>query len=367
MGVTDSRPEPEELRELCRSFLDDRDPVALLGAGDDAQQTLWAQLTEMGWAATLIGDDLGGMGWTWREAAVLAEELGRTLAPVPFLSTALVTVSGLRTIEHPEATASLTGIAAGETRVAVAGLPSQSLASEGVTVTGRVTCSVTGTASFVLDAAGADQLVVIGRRRDEYALVLVDPVSSVQLERHELFDQSRSAAALRFSETPGTVLAEGKDAERAVAAMEDALALGLACDALGGATHVHGEAVEYARNRVQFGRPIGSFQAIKHRLADLFVLLQGTAAVVDAAAGQRSDIEEPNGPITSLAHAYAAEAYARIVGDAILVHGAIGFTWEHRLHRYLKRAVLNQHLAGSVSSHRRRHLDAKLATIGGSK
>jgi alkylation response protein AidB-like acyl-CoA dehydrogenase len=149
--------------------------------------------------------------------------------------------------------------------------------------------------------------------------------------------------------------------------MESALAVGLACDSLGGATHVHAETVDYARCRVQFDRPIGSFQAIKHRLADLYVLLQGTTAVVEAAVQQLASADGETTPppaLGSLAHAYAADAYVRIAGDAILVHGAIGFTWEHDLHRYLKRGMLNRQLAGTTSSHRDRHLSSKLAAMG---
>jgi alkylation response protein AidB-like acyl-CoA dehydrogenase len=130
---------------------------------------------------------------------------------------------------------------------------------------------------------------------------------------------------------------------------------------------VHAETVDYARYRVQFDRPIGSFQAIKHRLADLYVLLQGTTAIVEAAIHQLASPDgatTPHPALGSLAHAYAADAYARIAGDAILVHGAIGFTWEHELHRYLKRAMLNQQLAGTASAHRDRHLSIKLAAMG---
>jgi alkylation response protein AidB-like acyl-CoA dehydrogenase len=151
-----------------------------------------------------------------------------------------------------------------------------------------------------------------------------------------------------------------------------ALTLGLACDAVGGAEIVIDRVVEYAKGRVQFGRPIGSFQAIKHRLANLYVLLQGMTAITESAVRHHADpplsdaasTADPMQVEESAAHAYSADAYARIAGDAILVYGAIGFTWEHDVHRYLKRAILNQHLAGPLRVHRNRHLEARLSALG---
>jgi alkylation response protein AidB-like acyl-CoA dehydrogenase len=203
-------------------------------------------------------------------------------------------------------------------------------------------------------------------------LALADAGPAVSLRRHELFDASRAAASVSFEGAPATVVAEGAAADHAITAMETALAVGLACDALGGAAHVYAETVGYARHRVQFDRPIGSFQAIKHRLADLYVLLQGTTAIVEAAVRQLASADASAAPHPALgslayAYAYAADAYVRIAGDAVLVHGAIGFTWEHDLHRYLKRAMLNRQLAGTTSAHRDRHLSIKLAAMGGDR
>jgi alkylation response protein AidB-like acyl-CoA dehydrogenase len=359
-----------ELRNLCTRFLDDRQPLSLLDAAVDARRGLWDELVAMGWAATLIPESAGGLGWGWKEAAVLAVELGRTLAPVPFLSNALVAASGLRAVNEPVASATAAAVADGELRVTVAGLPSQGAGTDDVDITqasGRA--AVRGACPFVLDAAEADRFIVAGRHGESRILVIVEVGPQVTVRPHALFDISRTSAAVSFEDAAATVIAEGAEAEAALAAMETALAMGLACDSLGGAKHVHEETVKYARNRVQFGRAIGSFQAIKHRLADLYVLLQGSTAIVDAAVAHLAhpDEEPVSMPssIGNLAHAYASDAYARTAGDAVLVHGAIGFTWEHDLHRYLKRALLNQHLAGTTTTHRDRHLSAKLARLGG--
>lgn len=357
-----------ELREVCQRFLGDRHPIALLDAGVAGQRALWDELVAMGWAATLIPESTGGVGWGWGEAGVVAEELGRSLAPVPFLSNALVVPSGLRTITHPLADAAMRAVAQGEARVAVAGLPVQRGRDGVIDVEGGPTGErLSGTCSFALDAADTDLFVVVARQLGETVLAVADVGPDVGIRRHELLDASRAAASVSFERAPATVVARGAAADHAIAAMESALAVGLACDSLGGATHVHAETVDYARCRVQFDRPIGSFQAIKHRLADLYVLLQGTTAVVEAAVQQLASADGETTPppaLGSLAHAYAADAYVRIAGDAILVHGAIGFTWEHDLHRYLKRGMLNRQLAGTTSSHRDRHLSSKLAAMG---
>jgi alkylation response protein AidB-like acyl-CoA dehydrogenase len=361
-------PELVELRQVCQRFLADRHPVTLLDAGVPGQRALWDELVAMGWAATLIPEAMDGMGWGWGEAGVVAEELGRSLAPVPFLSSGLVVPSGLRTITHPLVDAAMTSAARGEARVAVAGLPAQRGSDGAIDVEGGPTGErLRGSCSFVLDAVDTDLFVVVARRLGETVIALADTGPAVDVRRHELLDASRAAASVSFERAPATVVATGAAAEHAIAAMETALAVGLACDSLGGAAHVHAETVEYARHRVQFDRPIGSFQAVKHRLADLYVLLQGTTAIVETAVRQLASADEETTrqpALGSLAHAYAADAYVRIAGDALLVHGAIGFTWEHDLHRYLKRGMLNQQLAGTTSSHRDRHLSMKLAAMG---
>jgi alkylation response protein AidB-like acyl-CoA dehydrogenase len=356
-------PEPEELRELCRQVLADRKPRTLFDSAD-GQRALWQELTDIGWAGVLLPGALGGLDWSWREAAILGEELGRTLAPVPFLSNALVAASGLRILDNATATATLKQIAAGESRVAVAGLPSARQPSDSI-VAGPGGELLRGTCWFVLDATSADHLLVAADLDGAAALARVETDEGVELVPHQLADPSRSAATVIFHDSPATIVARGTDADRALAAMETALTVGLACDALGGAELVLDETVEYARTRIQFGRPIGSFQAIKHKLADLYVLLQGTIAIVDTAVDHLADPAAQLSTFASLAHAYAADAYARIAGDSILIHGAIGFTWEHNAHRYLKRALLNQHLAGPVAGHRDRHLAQKITSIGG--
>ena len=371
MVVTSTQPELAELRKVCQRFLGDRHPITLLDAGAPGQRALWDELVAMGWAATLIPETMGGMGWGWQEAGVVAEELGRSLAPVPFLSNALVVPSGLRTITHPLADAAMAAAARGDARVAVAGLPAQRGRDGVIDVEGGSAGQrLHGTCSFVLDAVDTERFVVVARRRGETVLALADAGPAVNIRRHELFDASRAAASVSFEGAPARLVAEGAAADHAIAAMEAALAVGLACDSLGGAAHVLAETVAYARHRVQFDRPIGSFQAVKHRLADLYVLLQGTTAVVEAAVRQLASADAtatPHPALGSLAYAYAVDAYARIAGDAVLVHGAIGFTWEHDLHRYLKRATLNRQLAGSTRAHRDRHLSTKLAAMGGGR
>ena len=363
------RPDRAELHDLCRQVLDRHQPITTI---DDpsARASLWGQAVELGWAATLVPESCGGMGWGWQQAAAVAIELGRACAPGPFLSSALIAPSGLRTADGDVACDLLAGIATGAERIAVSGLaphrqPGDSIALHGT----AASIEVGGRSSFVVDAPDATVMLVIGEIDGRSALTAVRVGAGVEMTEVPLLDQSRTAAAVTFGDARADVIAVGADARMAIESMEAALALGVACDARGGAEAVFDAAVDYAKNRVQFGRQIGSFQAIKHRLADLYVLLQGAIAVVESAVEHADSGDAPSAPSEArvdadLAVAHACDAFGRLAGDSILVHGAIGFTWEHTLHRYLKRALLDQQLAGSMASHRVRHLERRFAAAG---
>jgi alkylation response protein AidB-like acyl-CoA dehydrogenase len=365
----------DELRNACRELLTARRPVDQLNrrADDGPDDALWTELVALGWAGILVPEHAGGLGWSWPQAVVVAEELGRVLAAVPFLSTALVAGEVLRSLPRSETIDELlAAIASGHQTVAVAGHhpttgsassdwhpgTDLSVAADGAAV------RLDGSVPHVLDAGTADALLVVARTpAGPQLLHLALDQPEVTVSETPGIDGTRQLGTVRVAGALATALCPPEAAAATALRMLDAMALGVAADASGGAAAVHEQSVAYAKERVQFGRPIGAFQAIKHRLADLYLLVQASSAAVAGAARDRGGSDDLPGAGASLAYSYATDAYAQVAGDGILVHGAIGFTWEHHLHRYLKRAKLDQHLAGPPAWHRDRHLAEALRAL----
>jgi alkylation response protein AidB-like acyl-CoA dehydrogenase len=277
----------DELRATARAALAaDADPVAL------------------GWTGIEVPEALGGAGATFAETAVVLHELGRVASDVPFLGTVLAVGALLEVEADDRRDELLAGIAAGDLRATLA------------------------VDRFVPDAAEADVVLVVDGGRLAVAEVGVRPVA--------LVDETRAFAEVAVTRTTHTWPFAGN--ERA--------ALAVALDSVGLAEAVLEQTVAYAKERQQFGQPIGSFQAVKHQLADVAVeLALSRQLVADAVRG-----EVP----VSMAKVHATETAVRATGTAIQLHGGIGYTWEHGLHRYLKRATLNRDLFGSPAVHRAR-------------
>jgi alkylation response protein AidB-like acyl-CoA dehydrogenase len=352
-------PEQAALREVVRDF-----------ARQHADASAWKRLTgELGLTGLAIPERYGGAGATLAEVAVAAEEIGRALLPVPYLSTALAGAvlsegsasdggasdggasdggasdGGASDGGASDGGASDGGAsdggAAGQFLPGIADgtLPAAFALSGEISVAGG---RLAGVASHVLDGAEAGLFLVRaggGLHAVRAADASVTPAGTL--------DQTRSQATVEFRGSPAAEVAVG--AERA----EDLLRVLLAAESAAAAGHCLDATVDYLQSRVQFGRPIGAFQALKHRCADLAVEVssaQATAgAAVRAAAGSPGELPV----LAPLAKRYCADVFFRTAAEMIQLHGGIGFTWEHDAHRYLKRAKATQLLHGSPAELRR--------------
>lgn len=327
----------EELRSGIRSVLDVEATSERIHRHYDGDTGILAELKritgELGWSALGIPEDHGGLGLGLRELAVLYRELGRGPVPLPFLSTMIVADIVARG-GTPEQQARWLPAFAAATCFAALGLD------------GTVTLSgdrVTGRLDIVVD--GGDAGVLLVRAGESYVLVPTDQ-PGVTVALLPVVDRTRSLASVTLEAAACERIAV--DAE----ALAVHAALGVASDCIGGAEAILEKTIDYLKVRVQFGKPIGAFQALKHRVADHHLALELARSLLDTAVAAQDGGAEP-AALAALARVQAAEVYAAIADDAVQLHGGIGFTWEHDCHLYLKRARLNEMLYGDAE----RHLD----------
>ena len=332
--------------------------LARTESADTYDTGLWHALAaDLGCAGLLIGESSGGAGATYREAAVVAEEVGRSVPPVPYLGSAVVATTAAVAAGAGEL---LAGLAAGTTTAALA-VPFAAMPGAGLAATVRIgaprdadpagTYRLSGTVTGLIDALPADVLLVPadGVPFGLYAVSAADPgvvrapVVSLDMTR-QLCDLTLDGAAGR--------IAAGPQAERAVAAALTAGAAMIASEQLGLADRCVEMTVGYLKERRQFARPVGSFQALKHRLADLWVgVTQARAAARYAAACLASG--DPDTPVAvALAKAACSDIAVRASQECVQLHGGIGFTWEHPAHLYLKRAKSGSIGFGTPDRHR---------------
>ncbi|MEU4248743.1 acyl-CoA dehydrogenase family protein [Amycolatopsis sp. NPDC026612] len=345
----------EDLRASVRDLLKDKASAeALLARVETAEPydlKLWRTLAdEVGVAGLAVPEELGGHGASAREVAVVAEELGRSVAPVPFLGSVVLATTALVHVGAREFVGRLaTGQAIGALAVPLstapgAGFPSSVTVSAEGTLTGRV-----GT---VADASVADLLVVPAAGPDGPALYVVE-ASAAAVSELVSFDLTRRVADVRFSDTPATLVAAGPEA---AAALEQALLFGagiLASEQTGVAEWALTETVRYLKGRYQFGRPVGGFQSLKHRLANLYTdLVLARAAARNAADALATGTDVPIA--VAVAQARNAPIAVHATEEAIQLHGGIGMTWEHPAHLYLKRAKADEIALGTPGRHRAR-------------
>jgi alkylation response protein AidB-like acyl-CoA dehydrogenase len=280
-----------------------------------------------------------GMGAGLAEAAVLQQELGRGPAPIPFAPSYLAARAlALWPVDGPAA-ALFPGLSSGETAAAFA-LESAALKAEKSGDGWRVS----GGAALVADGAGADLFVVSVVNGKESGLALLKRRAGVETETLPMADLTRSGAKLICNaEIAADYVVFGAAAARLAATLLDEARILLANDSAAGAEAILEKTIEYLKTRVQFGKPIGTFQALKHRCADHKVRVEAAKFLVEKANGAP---ESERSLWASLAKFNACDAYADLAADCIQLHGGIGFTWEHDAHLYLKRAMLNQFLLG---------------------
>ena len=334
-----------------------RELMATPTAMDDA---LWRGIVEQGWTAITIPEEQGGLGLGPIELVAVAEEMGRACLPGPLFST-LWAAKVLQNAGGTFAQETLARIAGGEARATVACFESKggwdaTAAETTATDEGGMT-KVSGQKSMVTDAAAAGVIVVAARREGETVLLAVE-AGDAQLEITPTpgLDTTRPVARLTLngvSVPPERVLAAGKGADAALAAGA-ALANVAVCGELVGAMQwILDTTVEYAQTRKQFGRPIGSFQSVQNMCADMLLLLESSRSATYFSSWSLAESEGDSEEAISIAKAYTSDAAREVGNRGIQVHGGIGFTWEHDLQLYYKRATLSAALLGDATYHRK--------------
>ncbi|AOP48746.1 acyl-CoA dehydrogenase family protein [Streptomyces lydicus] len=351
----------DALRAAVRSLLADRcDPATVLAGleSDVPYDTgLWRALAaDIGTAGLLVPEKLGGAGASTREAAVVLEELGRSVAPVPYLTSAVIAVTALLALDHdrPEAAAPLTALAEGRTVAVLAvplptapgGRPEPAVRADAAGVlTGRVTS--------VADAAAAELLLVPAQGPDGPELHAVEAAADgVRTGTVTPLDLTRPLGHLTLDGARGRLLAAG---DRARAAVDRALLTGaglLASEQLGVAEWCLAETVRHTAERTQFGRPVGSFQALKHRMAALWLEVASARAAARNAADALATGSPDAAVAVAVAQAYCGPVAVRAAEECVQLHGGIGMTWEHPAHLFLKRAKSDELALGSPGRHR---------------
>ncbi len=360
--------EQEEFRRVVRRFLEDKSPPAevrrLMETSEGCDPAVWQQLSEeLGLPAIHIPEEYGGQGFGFGELGIVLEEMGRSLLCAPyFASVALATNAILNAGTDTRKKELLPSLASGETIATLAfSEPDGRWDASGVALTAKPVngaFQLDGVKTYVLDGHTADLIVVVARSpgstgEDGLSFFTVAG-DSPGLERRALstVDATRKQARLEFRDVRAEPLGEIDAGASALARTLDQAAIALANEMVGGAQRVLEMAVEYAKTRVQFGRPIGSFQAIKHKCADMLleVELAKSAAYYAAAAAADGDDELP--ALAALAKSLASDAYMRAAADNIQIHGGVGFTWEFDAHLYFKRAKSSEVFLGDPSHHR---------------
>jgi len=349
-----------DLRTTVRELLADRctsDAVRAMYDGDRSiVEKLWKPLAaDLGLGGLLVPEDHGGAGASAREAAVVLEELGYAVAPVPFLTSAVIATTVLLECESDASAELLAGLAGGERTAALVVPLSTARNGRLATVTADAAGSLTGAVTSVAGALEADALLVPVADGDQVALYAVD-ATAAGLTPVSSLDMSRQLADVRLEGATGSLVSD--DAEAAIRMGLDTGASLLASEQVGIARWGLEETVSYLKTRRQFGRVVGGFQALKHRLADVYTAVEsGTAAARYAAATLAAG--DPDWLVAaSVAQAYCGDLAVYAAEEALQLHGGIGMTWEHPIHLYLKRAKADQLALGLPGVHR-----AALATF----
>lgn len=346
------------VRKFCADHVDESAVRGWMTSDPPFDAKVWARLgTELGVLGMAVPESAGGAGGSLVDQAVAVEQLGAALACGPLFGTvylaipALVATSGEGDLLGPlvEGTRTAAFAVADD-----AGAFDPASVSVAAVRTGQG-WTLSGTVERVVDAGAADVLLVAANSSDGVGLYAVE-ANSAGVQRIPLttLDLTRPQAAVELADSPAKLLAGPEEAERVIT---HALHIGgalLAVEQVGAAQHLLDLSVDYAKNRLQFGRPIGSFQAVKHRLADDLVALEHARSTAFHAVWALTDGSDDPALAVSIAQATCSAAFVRVATDAIQVHGGIGFTWEHQAHLYYKRAYTDAALLGSAEQHRAR-------------
>jgi alkylation response protein AidB-like acyl-CoA dehydrogenase len=353
-----------ELRNQVRRFLAARSPLPevrrLMSTEAGYDPEVWRLIADQLELQSLgIREEFGGLGETYVELCLVVEEMGYALMGSPYLSCALAACA-LQSAENPDATGDwLSKIASGRclATLCIAG-DNGSWSATGNLVATTASDSggwvLNGHTSFVMDGQTAELLVAVASVDGSPAVFVVDAWGpGVLASAQPTLDETRKLARIEFSHCQAR-LVSSVSAQALVEHVLDIAAVLLAAESLGGARRCLDMSVEYAKNRVQFGRPIGSFQAIKHKCADMLVQVEAARSIIFYAsrlAGSETDRQEL-AVVSSLAKAYCTDAFFNAAAECLQIHGGIGFTWEHDAHLFFKRASSSRLMFGNSSAHR---------------
>lgn len=357
--------EQVDLRDAVADLMAKKSPeseVRRLMAADGHDPAIWADLGAMGLLGLIIPEEFGGSGAGASELAVVSEQMGRALLCAPFLATAVLTPYLLLALaDDAECAETLPRIAAGElvTTVAFAESGSARPPAHPATIATQAADGwlLTGEKTYVLDGDHAERIYVAAQSPSGVAIFAVDRgAAGLSATRLETIDQTRKQARLTFDETPARLIGSAAGGGAALDEALDRAAVALIAEQAGGAMHAMQMAADYARSRHQFGRAIGSFQAIKHMCVDM--LLDAQSALSSARhVAAAFDASEPDRFIDlALAQAFCADTFVSTAATNIQVHGGIGFTWEHPAHLYLRRARTDAQIFGDPTCHRERYV-----------
>ena len=364
--------EQEQFRAAIRRFLQEKSPPTevrrLMETTEGYDPEIWRQLSEqLALPGIHIPEEYGGAGFGMVELCVVTEEMGRALLCAPYFSTAVLAVNAIMNAGTAAQKANLLPTLANGTRLATLAVtePHGQWDPRAMTLTATPSADgfrLEGTKSYVVDGHVADLLVVAGRvagtTGDEGLALFTVPAEASGIERRLLasMDPTRKLARIDFHGVSAELLGTVQDGAKALARTLDQAAIALANEMVGGAQTLFDSAVNYTKLRVQFGRTIGSFQAIKHKCADMLLEMELAKSAAYYAA-QAAAVEDPEWPaLACLAKASAAEMYLHIAIETIQIHGGIGFTWDNDTHLWFKRAKSSEVFLGEPYYHRERLL-----------
>jgi alkylation response protein AidB-like acyl-CoA dehydrogenase len=360
--------EQEELRRTVRQFLESKSPSSevrrLMDTTEGYDPAVWKQMgQELGLQGLHIPEEYGGQGFTFIELGIVLEEMGRVLLCAPYFASVVLAGNAiLNAGTDAQKQALLPGIASGDTIAALAFTePSGKWGADGITMSAKESggaWTLDGEKMFVIDGHNADLLVVVARTQGtsgtdgiSFFTVRAD-ADGITRTALSTMDQTRKQSRIEFSGVTAEPLGEPGKGWPALSKTLDQAAVALSNEMVGGAQFVLDMSVEYAKVRVQFGRPIGSFQAIKHKCADMLLEVESGKSAAYYAAWAAAEDNDELPVVACLAKAYVSEAYFHSAAENIQIHGGIGFTWEHDAHLYFKRAKSSEIFLGDATYHR---------------
>jgi alkylation response protein AidB-like acyl-CoA dehydrogenase len=358
--------EQELLRKTARDFLAERSPMKRVrDVMEDSDRAfdaeLWKALAELGWTGLALPEELGGAGLSIVELCIVLEQLGRSLAPVPFVPTVAVASAIDALGDASQRRHWLPRIASGEVAATLALAEERgSEAPEDVALSAEGSgagYALSGSKLFVPDAAAAHVVAAVARTDRGLGLFLVPrDAAGLRVEPMRSIDRLRPLSAVRFDavRVPAEALVGGPDAWPRLERVLDRIRVMLCAEMVGGAEKCLEDSVAYAKQRVQFGKPIGVNQAIKHKCADMLFEVESARSITYYAAwaDREGDADAPL--LAAMAKAYVSDAYRHAAAENIQIHGGVGFTWEYDCHLYFKRAKSDECWLGDATHHRER-------------